>query len=349
MKKISLILFSCGILLLLFFFLYPKNEDGGGNDKPVDDNPKWVIVHGSKFDVNIPLYDTDSLFTGFFNNTNSDIKSKYYFAIPKEDELFFINDLYNEYRGPVIVNYSSNNEINNFEKYINTEYINDKKNNYNKRSVSKWSVDEKRIVINGKYLNEENNIYMEDLTLFYLEDDSRYSYVKYEIIDKSFSEVFIKKVIDNFKVEKGKASYTVCNENNKIYNCAIEINGLNKNVIFNVDANKYHQEERIAPNNYTSKFSFNETNIVMVTLLASNNIEGDFNNIGLFNGITSSKTTINSKIVDKYSFKGEEAYFADYIIKLSDNISIMLTISNSDDQIDVIAKDFINFKLEDIK
>ena len=236
-----------------------------------------------------------------------------------------------------------------FDEYLKNNYISEYDYLYNKSYITKWIVNDNTTVVNAKFINEESKSYLEDLIIFYQNEEKRYSFVKYETINQTFSNSFIKKVVNKFDVEKEKADYSSCIKKDNTYNCEFVIDSLDKKVLFNIDASKYKDESEIKIKDYTPYFKYDNNSGVMILLGLSNDLDVDINNLKLFSSFTKSTITIDNKTIDKYYIKTEEGHLADYIINLDNNISIMLTVTNeSIDMLDVLAKDFMNFKIVDL-
>ena len=359
MKKNVIILFTIGVLLLFVGILYSNLEKEKQSDnKPGDNNPIWVVVTGSNFKINYNSYDTDDLVIDYFNSTQMEVNDRYQFGISKDSSLHLLGTYKNEYNGPFIIKYYSNEDYGDFDEYLKSFYLNDTKEEYNKMNVSKWIVNDNMTVVRGQFLNDSNEFYLEKISIFYTSKNNRFSTVEYQMFNQTFSDNLIKKLVNIFKVEIDKGRYTVCDKNNNQYNCEFIVNSLNKKIKFNVDATKYHQNEnmsdnkKILINDYISRFKIDEDSQIQIMLALSNDIMVDFKNINLFSDYTLSKVSLGNKTIDKYYYKSIESELYFYIIPVSENVYIMLNISSDIDKldnVDIVAKDFINYELVDIK
>ena len=343
MKKISLVLLSLGVCLIIAaVIIIMKNN---GSDEFILYDTKWVGIRGDKINVNKPIYDASDFVIDSFNAIDKS-KDKYLFMVPKGEELNALDNYVREYNNPVNITYASNNLITNFNSYLDDEFK--KESESDLVYLSKLNIGNDIIVINGKILDSKNN-YKEELRIYYLVQENIYSSVKYQIEDKVFSDNFKNNVINGFKVEKEKAKYEICQKESGQYNCEFVVNTLNKKIVFNVDANKYHEQSSIVVDNYSTYFKDDNDNIISLTLALSNNIKNDIKKYSVYSDFTLSNILLNNVNYDKYSLKVEGIYFADYIITLNDKISIIVSVSSKNDELDKIVKDFINYSLMDMQ
>lgn len=249
-----------------------------------------------------------------------------------------------KYVGPMEITYFDSLTINNIDDFLD-KYISQYENSYTKISVSKYLINDSSFAFYIKYLNANDKRYMEEVVLCH-KQDKLYFYVKYKLVDKTFSNSFINKVISEFKIQNGITSIASCEKQNNTYKCELKINSMKKKIIFNVDSVKYSFSDSEELNNYSIRFSLENDNFVNVSMILMN----DFNNYSKVNNLFSyakaSTVDINNKSIIKYSV--DDIHMANYIININSKISILLTILDDNNNLDSIAKDFINFQLVDI-
>ena len=326
--------------------MHVNDNNNSNNDSHVK-KLDWNLIKGEEIEENYPIFDTKDYVIEVFNISKKD-NTSILIAIPKEEELNMIGNSEIKYVGPMEITYSDSLTVNSIDDFLN-EYISQYENSYKRICASKYLISDNSFAFYIKYLNETEKRYMEEIILCHNNDKS-YFYVKYKLIDKTFSNNFINKVISEFKTQNGITSIIGCENQNSTYKCELKINSMKKKIIFNVDSIKYNFSDSEKLNDYSIGFSFKNGSLVNISMILMN----DFNNYSKENNASSSAkastVNINNKSINKYSVNnnGNDIYMANYIININSKISILLTIVDNNDNLDSIAKDFINFQLVDI-
>ena len=351
MRKVAIVLLVAGLLLIAAYGIYtsslnnPDNTPNNNSNNNLDSG--WKIIIGEEFDVDNNNYDSKEYYTEYFNSTFENTANKYYFDVPKNNYLNMIGNNINNYIGEIVIDYH-NLDIDNIDNYIK-DYVRQDEKNTAKVVVRNKTISENIIAYDIKYLSVETEVdnSYEELIIFANNTSNNYSVLKYKITDEFFENNFINHVVNSFKVEKDKATYTTCQKSNNKYNCTFKINSLTKTVSFNVDANKYQQENIQESHNYKEKFTYNNARI-SILLNTSSNMDDEIESNDFFLQYKSSKLTINGKTIAKYANEKPydvSDYHANYVIKLSDDIAMLVSISNGEDNLDEILKDFVDFKI----
>ena len=357
MKKNGLIILIVGIILVLIPILFPNILKGKNNNseiKPNNENSKWVILYGSEIKTDKEKYNQTDLKEDYFYSIDEQ-NSKYIFALPKENRLTKLAYYSNYYSGEVLVEYSDV-EITDINTYATK--LKDQLNNFDKIYIQKMVINDSETVLNVKANNSEKGFYFEELRLLYKNTDNNYSYVKYQIQNKEFSQEFIDKIINGFKKVNEKAINTNCTKKDTQYIGNMIINDINKRIEFKVDANKYALKDTPGYDNYQENFINNipeseevTENIIdkqiYLSFILSDDLTNTLNNNTRLNISNAKEITIDGKKIKKYDLSKDGEYRANYIIDLSSNISMFIDITSTLDNVDSLLKDFIDFKLGD--
>lgn len=336
------------ILLILLVIITSKINSGNSSSKKRDTYQKgdWKLIYGKEITSDSSGYDTKEYHTEYFNSTIEERPTKYLFSVPNDVTLHRIGDYFNEYVGSMVITYDDNFEYSTLDEYFNT-YISQNQNTYARMGVSKMIVNSNIAVIDAKYVTRDD-IYKEELVISYAKDN-RYSYVKYMIYDDTFSDEFKKRVINDFHIDTEDAKYTFCVENGSQYNCEITIKSLGKKINYSVDAIRYMVDKKPNINNSTERFIFDGSNIVNVSLAVSGDFDNDVKSLNIFGEFKKGKVKINGKEYVKYLTQNSGKQVAGYIVPLDKNINMMIFLSHAKDNLDDIVKDFLDFKVSDIK
>jgi hypothetical protein len=359
MKKYGIYILIVGIILVLVPILFPnilKSNKNTNGDNPNDNtNTKWVVLYGAELSGEYSLYNSEEYYENYFYSIN-ETENKYIFSIPKDETLTRIAYYANYYTGNVIIEYADS-EFTDINKYVN-EYVDQYSNNFDKIYIRKMVVDDNEFALDIRAINKSTNTSFEELKILYKNTDSNYSYVKYQIQGSMFADEFIDKMIDSFKKDDKKANYTTCNLSNNKYSCKIQINSINKTISFTVDANKYVLKDNTMYNNYQEVFNNvlpdnidEDTENVLeqhiyVSFVLSNNLETSLNENERLNLNNAKDITISGKTIKKYNLSNENANRANYLINLSDNLSVFVDIESTQNNLDDTLKDFMNFELK---
>lgn len=352
MRKISLGLFICGLLLILSAFIYltgTKSKEKTTGTISVDNNTteslSWQVVIGNDIKSDYPLFDRNDYIIESINCSN-DGKKNISFAIPSDVELHMIGSSDIKYEGLLTIDYLKDINIENIDSFL-SKYIDQYRNEYMKITVSKLQISDNTFAYYAKFLNEESKKYMEELILLYGNNNS-HSYIRYQILNNVLSNNFINRILSEFKVNDGKTPFTNCLEQNNQYKCEIQINSIKKKITYTVDSTKYQLNDKEIINDYSQQFVFGDNNNLKISLILYNNFSEYSKQKNFFSFAKLSNVIINNKKIDKYSFEDSKTYYANYIVTMNNKIYIMLTISNNNNKLDDIAQDFVDFELTDM-
>ena len=347
-KKLIIIIASIIIILLvlLVIFTCKTNNDDKTSGKSYDLN-KWELVQGKEIKEENSGYDTNDYYKEYFNSTRDDNANRFWFLVPKEMTLHTISDYILEYNGPLIITFDNNYYSESFDEFFET-YKKTILINLEDATIKKNNISENMMAIDIIYSESFGDV--EQLVIIYREESSKiHSFVKYEIMGDHFSEAFKEKVIKNFTFEENGAKYTTCEEKTDKYECEMVINSINKKIDFTVDKDKYSVIKNKHITDYTEKFVVDGSKYINLIFTVSDSLSTDLQNLNLFGDFKSSKIKLNGKEYTKYLYTDGETPVAYYIIPLEKNIYVMMGLSHPTKDLDEIAKDFLDYKVSNIK
>ena len=349
MKNKKLIIGILGIFLLLVLIILLFNKNSDKKSDPVN-KEKWKTIIGDEIHADLPEYDANEYIVEHFNSEQGNVANKYLFSVPKEETLHYFNNFISEYTGPIIVNYFDSIIIENINQHIKDYVARESSGNFQKVNAKKNDINKNKFALNVKYLSDDNT-YMEDLIVVIQDEETElYSYVKYRAMNTLLSEVFKEKVINDFKYEEKKAEYTTCVKKGNQYNCDITINSINKKIQFSVDATKYDKLSETNINNYREAFYYDKENdnVISISPIVTSDLDIDLENIKPFADFKKSNIVINNKKFTKYFLKVDEHYIAYYVFNIDKDLHMMVSVAYTQDKLDTIFKDFINYKVINI-
>ena len=360
MKKTSLILLALGIVLIIIPLAFPnifkekKNDDVVNNDPT--DKITWEVLSGKDIVIEDPGYNTESYSTAYFNSVFNGA-NKYWFIVPTENKLTKVGNDEFKYAGSVSVDYGADGFTNVKDYYISYAKEYETENIY----IAKRKINDKSFAINIKANDTENNNYSEELLILYEDVENNYSFVRYKIDNRCFSEEFIEKVISEFKIENNKAVYTTCKEENGQYNCGFNIDSIGKKIDFKINNALYQLETETQHDNYTEKFAVinnDSENIdagrISVSINLSSDLSAAIENHYSDLGYKKKELNLDGVKVIKYYLEGvgenndRPSYSANYIIYLNSDVAMHISIMSGKDNLDDFIKDFTEYNLVDM-
>lgn len=362
-KKEKLILLGL-ILVISIFVVFIINV----LKKNVVDPTQWQYVYDEEINSDdYNYYQPKNYVVDSFNSMSPGSKTKYEYTFPDDINLNYIKF------GTVSL-YGLNTEVSFY-----TTTVEDFKElekglyKYYKIFYDKVTMIKKEINIANKksylYLSKcaDNDDYKEELVVYFPEDsEDTYLELHYTTNRNRFTDAFIEKVVDGFKIKEGEANNNYCNESNEFYNCNLDLSkyyAIGKEFKFNVSSTDYFYEPDNA--HYISdslKFvkAFTDENDVDANWenVTINILYDKYSDISYiideyvkayavdYEGSLESKDEliINDKKILKYNMKFAEEYSNEsfYIDKVDDHLAISIHVVTPDDP-DEILKNFIDY------
>ncbi len=350
-KKIGIGLFILGIVMILIPLLFPSNTS-----KQVKHISEWEYVTSNDNSINKLLVNKDincncesynsSEYSEEYIYSDSSNNYKLSFLVPSQLELERVEFFITDYTGEMTIRYATKG-ADTFDEYLKN-YILEYESNFKKFYIRKKTIDDDSFAVLTKAVSEDNKNYLEELVIMSINDDS-YSTISYLVLNRSLSNEFVDTIINGFKREDNKAKYTNCNEKDNQYVCSININKIKKMINFNVDKNKYKLMVEPRINNYEESFEGLDEKSIIVSFFMVENIKERIDNSKWLDKYKYDDVVIEGKTVQKYYINGEERNRAYYMFQLDDEVVLVLNTFSSIDNLDEIAKDFINVELVDMK
>ena len=318
MKKLSLVLFICGIGMIILSFLFPNN------------NLKWKNEYGKDFSFkNLKIYNDTNMFE---KNITIDNNS-YSYNIIEDMDLQKINNSYMQY---------SNNDLTikyNFEKVTSTieEY---------KQYLINSFIDYNNI--NLLRLDSSDNIsffwlkvgyseyYFEELHVL-INNNNDYYLLKYSTVNNSFGKNFLNKIVNGIKKDN--------KDSNKCFNNECELSILkNKNSLKTIKFSNLsnYTEIKNNNNNILSLKHKEKDEEVLISLFYDKTDDIYSDTLDLYNDLKNTEVKINNYNAVKIEDEKENIY----LFKIDDNTVLLIEIT-SNINVENIINDFANFKIID--
>lgn len=379
-KNIGIAFLVIGIILLVLVpivFLIHNNETGNSNETGNNEN-KTIKVDTTKIkgdeiaNSNYEVYTYEKEFISeYVKSHNINTKNKISFPIFSDMTAYDID--FTEFSKGFVIN-----DINISATIIETdksleEYINEIVSGYstdggqlNYSSSSVIEINNTKIVyakLECLFVDEETNqkYYNEYFYILVSSAEDEMAVIKYDIIDKRFSDEFLTKIINQIKVEKSSAKYLISsNTDNKLIGTLTQskLDGTmtEYKVTYNISSEKYKEVENGKNTiNYTT-FTSTENKNLDITLELRTSAEEDIKEM-METYINENYKITDYKVSDivfknedytrisfSYTLENEKRYKQLYINQIDDNAAFIITI-DSNDNIDLIA-DFVNYSIE---
>ena len=348
-KKIIIAVISLVIILLVLLVLITgkTNNDDKTSGKSYNYN-KWELVQGKEIKEETSGYDTNDYYMEYFNSTRDGKSNRFWFLVPKDMNVHTIGNFILEYVGPLIITFDDNYYSESFDDFFKA-YKSTTIQNLEEATIKKNIISENMMAIDIIVYSEDFGDVEELVIVYRDESDNINSFVRYDIMGDYFSNEFKEKAIKNFKFEENGAKYTSCEEKEDKYECEMVINTINKKINFTIDANKYTVLKNKDITDYTEKVVVDGSNHINLIFSVSDSLSNDLQNLNLFGDFKSSKVKLNGKEYTKYLYTETENPVAYYIIPLDKNLYVLLGLTHPSIDLDEIAKDFIDYKVSNLK
>lgn len=392
MKKQSFIIIVLGLILVIFGAVsfsfkddstdhqdgnenVDNNDDNGNEDeKPPKDS---LVVDTSLIDgdeINSTMYDyykVNNLLSEEIKSEDLSVKNKYNFAYSNDFNNVIVSG--NSVRAvglktsfsALMVPTSYNLDVNHFIEYYKRLGFDLFKTYESKNDIkiSGYSVKYMKIIAKKSKNNNPDN-YREHFIIFVEESDDYRFMIKYEIIDRRFTDDILTNFLKKIKIEKNAAKYLYTTSKDGKINGILKQNAESDvssfyEVSYNTDSNKYVEVENgyngINYNSFSLKSNSN-INISLKTVVY--NAESDFlselvgsvyENSDNLKVINSSTTTVSIKgksLLKAYvSFSTRDnktLYKTAVAYKISNNVYYVVTIDSDSTIPDSMFEDFVD-------
>ena len=334
MKKVSYVLLIAGVILIGIAIIFLTKTS-----KKTLNESAWQVISSEKtsgvitamdINCNCNSYDYEDFISEYLYATDGS-ENTYYYVVPNNEKLVKTEDSY-EFDGTINITFGSTS-FSNIDSYILDNYS---EKTSSKVYIQKNAVDANKIAVLAKIIANDGSNYYEELTIYFHNNENSYTYVKYSIDNSKFSSKTIEKLVTDAYKDQNKAKYTTCKKENNEYACAIE--APNKEVSFKVNSNKYFLQVTERLNNYSEIFVNADENIndsieVAISLSSEMNWLSEYDKKEL---------SIGGKDIIKYTKDSNNAY---YVIKLDANVIMVVNVYSEKNNLDSIAKDFVNYTI----